>query len=145
MRAAALLAQNDNVDGAIAAYDEIIADRSVGQPLRDAARIRAGYLLVDGDDMAKVTDKVESLAVADQPWRHSARELLGLASYKAGKLNDAETWFRQIIDDREAPAVVSERARLMLDLIRSQGVGAAPAPETGSNENSAGNSAEGQQ
>jgi hypothetical protein len=46
LREAAELSTTDS-KGAVAAYDEIAADKSAGQIIQDLAAVRAGFLLVD--------------------------------------------------------------------------------------------------
>jgi len=52
-------------------------------------------------------------------WRHSARELLGLAALKAGDYEAAGRWFDQIASDREAPPALRQRVNIYLELVRS--------------------------
>ena len=107
-----------------AAADQFLAaanDSSVPAALRDIARIRAGYLLVDVADYDAVSSAVEVLAVPENGARHSAREILGLAAYKGGDLNRARDWFNEIDADTETPAGIRQRAGVMLDLIAGRG------------------------
>jgi hypothetical protein len=69
---------------------------------QDLARLRAAYLRIDGDPTA-VRPGLERLAAPTNPWRHSARELLGLSGLKAGDYDVASRWFDQIAADRETP------------------------------------------
>lgn len=122
MRAATLQAQKGDAAAAAAAFKAIADDASVEQPVRDAARLRSAYLLVDAGSYAQVQGEVESLAVAGNGMRHSAREVLGLAAMKAGDMTKARDWFQQIIDDAEAPRNLANRAQMMLDVIASSGM-----------------------
>lgn len=121
MRAATVLADKGDTAGAIAAFSAIGKDVSQPVAIRDAARIRAAYLLVDHGSYADVSAEVEVLAVAGNPARHSAREALGIAAYKAGDFKQASQWFGDIDADRESPSNIRARARLMLDMIASKG------------------------
>ena len=107
-----------------AAADEFLAaanDGSIPQALRDIARIRAGYLLVDVADYNAASAAVEVLAVPEKGARHSAREILGLAAWKAGDLPRARDWFEEIEADTETPSGIRQRAGIMLDLIAGRG------------------------
>ncbi|MNY64275.1 hypothetical protein D3C86_2013600 [compost metagenome] len=53
--------------------------------------------------------------------RHSAREALGLAAYKAGDIAKAKSWFQQIVDDAQSPRNVAGRAQMLLDVIAASG------------------------
>ncbi len=59
-------------------------------------------------------------------WRHSARELLGLAAMRAGKTNEARELFEKVLSDPEAPSNIRERARLTMERIVAEDLKAAP-------------------
>lgn len=126
VRAASVMAQSGDVDNAKKAFEGIISDTSLDQMFRDAARVHYGYLLIDNGSVEDVKKQVSGLIKPDQPWRHSARELIGLASYKAEDLAAARKWFQEAADDNAAPADLSARSRIMLALIQA----AEPADET---------------
>lgn len=117
MRAAAILADKGDVKAAIDAYSKIGANESEPPAIRDAARVRAAYLLVDHGTYEQVAAQVEPLSDADNPFRHSAREALGLAAWKAGDIETAKKWFELISGDQQAPPGAARHARMMLDLI----------------------------
>jgi len=121
MRAATVLADKGDFDGAVKAFDEVAADTSTPQVLRDMARLRAGYILVDHGSYADVAKRVEDLSADTNALRSSAREVLGLAAWKEGKAADALKLFDQIASDDGAPRNARERASLMSELIRGSG------------------------
>lgn len=122
MRVAALKAQNGDNEGAIADYDAVAADSSVTAAIRDMAKLRAGYLLVDNGTYDQVAERVEVLSSTSNPLRHSAREALGLAAWKAGRGEDALKLFDSILEDQTIPANLRQRASMMAELLRSSGV-----------------------
>lgn len=119
MRAATLKAQKGDTAAAVTAFTEISKNDAIVQPMRDAARIRAAYLLVDTGTYAQVAAEAEQLAVDGNGLRSSAREALGLAAYKAGDKAKAKEWFQQIVDDNQAPRGLANRARMLLDVMAS--------------------------
>ncbi|WP_438752602.1 tetratricopeptide repeat protein [Pararhizobium sp. O133] len=121
MRAATMQAQKGDVAGAVQVFSDISKDASLPQAMRDAARARAAYLLVDTGTYEQVSAEVEQLAVPGNGLRHSAREALGLAAYKSGDMAKAKTWFQQIADDQETPRNLANRAQMLLDLITASG------------------------
>jgi hypothetical protein len=121
MRAATLQAQKGDTAGAIAAFTAIGKNTSAPQVIQDAARIRAGFLLVENGTYQQVSDAVEELAVPSNAFRASAREVLGLAAYKAGDFAKARQWYQAIADDAESPRNVANRAQMMLDIITASG------------------------
>jgi hypothetical protein len=101
----------DNAEDAAKAYDALAADASVPGTWQDLARLRAAYLRIDGDPTA-VRPALERLAAPTNPWRHSARELLGLSGLKAGDYDVASRWFDQIAADRETPQGLRQRLEI---------------------------------
>jgi hypothetical protein len=124
LRAAAELAGTD-AKAAIAAYDAYAGDNGEPAGLRDVARLRAGYLIVDNGTYAEARQRVEPLATPGNPFRHGAREVLGLAAFKSGDWAEARRWLEALVSDAEAPATARQRADLVLDLI---GTANAPPP-----------------
>jgi hypothetical protein len=116
LRAAAELAGTD-AKAAIAAYDAYAGDNGEPAGLRDVARLRAGYLIVDNGTYAEARQRVEPLATPGNPFRHGAREVLGLAAFKSGDWAEARRWLEALVSDAEAPATARQRADLVLDLI----------------------------
>jgi hypothetical protein len=121
MRGAAELAKQGDSAGAIEKFDAIAADASAEINLRSIARIRAAMLLVDSGTVSEVQARVGPLSAPGAPYRASAREALGLAYYKAGDLENAFTQFNSLVDDDETPQALSQRTRIMMDLIASRG------------------------
>lgn len=120
MRSASLLAETD-AQGAVNAFTAISKDTSVPEALRDAARLRAAYLLVDTGSYEQVSAEAEQLATPQSALRHSAREVLGLSAYKHEDYARAKEWFDAIINDSESPRNVANRAQMLLDLIAASG------------------------
>lgn len=121
IRSASLLSENGDTAGAVAAFKSIANDGAIPQAMRDAARLRAAYLLVDGGSYEEVSAEAEQLTNQSSAMRHSAREVLGLSAFKNGDYKRAKEWFEQITGDAESPRNVSNRAQIMLDLIAASG------------------------
>lgn len=123
MRAATLLVQDGKVTEAVAAFDAVAADASVSEAIRAMANLRAAMLLVDHGTYEDVARRAEPLSADSSQLRHSAREALGLAAWKAGRTADALALFKQITDDKDAPANLRQRATVMSELINGAGDG----------------------
>ncbi len=121
MRIATAEAEKGEAQGAIDAFAAIGGDATVPQVLRDVARMRAAWLLIDNGTYEQVSAQVEVRATPASQMRHSAREALGLAAFKAGEMVRARDWFTQIVEDNEAPRNVANRAQIMLDNIAATG------------------------
>lgn len=122
LRAATVLMQKGDAKAAVEAFDKASQDKVIPTPLRDMARLRAAYILVDTGSYDDVAKRVESLSADSNPMRHSAREALALAAWKAGRNEDAAKLFKQNADDSVAPPNLRQRANTMLDLMRAAGI-----------------------
>ena len=122
VRAAAELAATDP-KSAVAAYDKIAADSSVGAELRDLAALRAGALLLDAGNAADARARLEPLSGADHTFRHTARELLALAAWQSGDLAAAKRWVEMIDGDPATPADERKRMDMLTALMASEGKG----------------------
>jgi hypothetical protein len=107
----------------VAAFDALAADSSLEGPMRDIARLQSAYLLVDTASVAEIKGRVDSLAVVGGPFRHSANEVIGLAHYRAGEVEQAAKIFASMVADPETPPSLRQRAQVMNALV----AGATPA------------------
>ena len=122
MRVAAELADRDP-KAAVAAYDEIAADRSLGQTLQDAATLRAAMLLLDTAPLSDMQRRLDPLAEPARTFRHSARELLALSAWRAGDATAARRYLDMIAADGETPQGTRQRADMLSALIAANGKG----------------------
>jgi hypothetical protein len=122
LREAGVLAPKDP-KAAVAAYDAIATDAAVGRVIQDLAGVRAAMLLVDTAPLPEMTRRLEPLAQADSPFRHTARELLALAAFKAGDKAAAKKWFDMIASDAETPQSVRGRVDVLMTLSGETGKG----------------------
>jgi len=88
---------------ALAIYDKLAADGSIGPTFQDLAALRAGYLLVDTAPFADVQKRLEPLTAATRPFRHSARALLALGAWKANDAAALKKWADMNTADAESP------------------------------------------
>lgn len=109
----------DNAAG-ITAFDAIAADGGLDPAVRSLARVRAALLALDSGDVEGARSRAEPLMKPGDPWRHLAREIVGIADYQAGELAAAREAFLAIQDDAEAPADLRARASVMVGLIDGQ-------------------------
>jgi hypothetical protein len=111
-----------------AATYEAIANAGAGDRLlADYARLQAASLKLDTAGFTDMQNRLNDLAADGNPWRASARELLGLAALKAGKTEDARQQFQRLLSDRDTPPSISERARIMMAMLTEAEL-SAPAP-----------------
>lgn len=126
-RKAALLAEQGDAAGAVAAYDALANSQS-NQRLRELALLLAANILVDSGTVADVEARVATLATDDAQMRRVAREQLGLAQYKAGDFAAAQASFEAVINDPLAQSAIRNRMAYYLAQMLSQGVTVAEEP-----------------
>ncbi len=119
-RIAAEKAAAGDTAGAIAEYDAIAAASGTPEEVRNLARLRAALLVVDEVDFADLEGRIGDLATVGNPWRHTAREILGLGAWRAGDYPAAKRYFDDIANDQETPQDLRQRSQLMLGLIAAR-------------------------
>jgi hypothetical protein len=124
-RSATEKAASGDKTGAVAEFDMVAADSSTPPLIRQVARLRAAMILVESASLADLEARIGELAATGNPWRNSARELLGLAAWRTGDLESARKYYQQIADDQEKPRDLGTRTDVMLSLIRAR-IGAPP-------------------
>lgn len=114
-RLAAEMGRRSAEEGA-AAYDALAADPAADSTLQDLARLRAAMLRMDLADPAAARTALERLASPANPWRHTAREMLGLIGLKRGDDALASRYFDQIAADPESPQALRGRLQIYTGL-----------------------------
>ncbi|MEP0520424.1 MAG: tetratricopeptide repeat protein [Hyphomicrobiales bacterium] len=117
-RIATELASEGNVEGAVAEFDKI-AETTESAELKALANLRAGLLLVDSGTLEDVQSRLAVLSNPNSAWRHSAREYIALAAYRAGDLETATSTLDLILEDPESLQSVRSRAQILKTLVES--------------------------
>jgi hypothetical protein len=116
LRAAAELAQRDP-QGAVKLYDDLAADRSVGGPEQDLARVRAGALQLETSSYPNMLARLEPATAPGATFRHTARELLALSAWRANDTAAARQWLDVIANDGDTPPSLRSRAEALQALL----------------------------
>ncbi|MBC8036903.1 MAG: tetratricopeptide repeat protein [Rhizobiales bacterium] len=116
-RQAGVLAADGKTEEAVKLYDAIAARPGANAALRDLARIRAGYVLSETLKPDELTARVGGFDQAGNPWRHAAREIIGIAAWRAGDHKLAQTTMAAILSDAETPAALRQRAQTISQLL----------------------------
>jgi hypothetical protein len=106
-----------NAEDGAKAYDALASDPTVNPVWQDLARLRAAMLRMEDGEATAVQPVLERLATPTNPWRHTARELLGLLGLKRGDYDFAGKWFDQIAADRETPQGLRSRLEIYTALV----------------------------
>ena len=112
------LAKTGKRDEAVQAYDAIAADRSAPQAFRDAATIRAAYLLADTASSADLSARLAALDKPDSTWRLPIKEIYALAAWREGRYQDAFQRASEIATDPAAPQGMRQRAQIMAAVLQ---------------------------
>jgi hypothetical protein len=115
LRHAAELATHD-AKAAVADYKQIAADNAVEPVLRNLATLRAGATQINERAFDDARTLLEPMAAPGQTFRHSARELLALAAWRAGDAAALKRWIGVIVRDPETPAATRSRVEVLVAL-----------------------------
>jgi hypothetical protein len=133
LRLAAADAAAGQVDKAFAGYDAIARQSGVDQALADYARLQSAMLKIDSAEWTETQNRLTPLLAETNPWKHSARELLGFAAHRAGNLAEARAQFEKLVADPVTPRAISERAGIVMseiaqaELVKAKAAAATPA------------------
>lgn len=122
-------------DEALVQFDKISKDSTADPLLKSFATLQGASLRLGKADLPEMKNRLNDLAADGNPWRHYARELLGLAAYKAGDIVGASKEFDRILSDTGAPQGVMARVRVLMGqimaetLAKAQPAASAPAPD----------------
>jgi hypothetical protein len=116
LRAAAEVATRDP-QAAAKMYDDLAADRSVGAPEQDLAKVRAAGLLLDTATYPAMLTRLEAAAAPAATFRHTARELLALSAWRVNDATAARKWLDLIAGDGETPPSLRSRAEALQALL----------------------------
>lgn len=114
MKEAAAKLEAGDISGAAAVYDAIAADGRYESLQRDLAALKAAMLLADSASPDELKLRLAPLAKPENPWRHTAGELLAFLALRLGEMDQARTGFQILADDLSAPNGVRARAAEIL-------------------------------
>ncbi len=117
-RGAALMSESGDLAGAISTYHQIVKDENVNSYYKGMAVIVGSFAELDmRDGDTTLIDQTGAFNNATSPWRHSAREILGLSALKNGDRSKAAEYFKTITEDATAPKETKDRAGEMLTIV----------------------------
>lgn len=125
--AAADLKAGKNTE-ALARFEKISNDSTADPLLKNFATLQAASLQLGSIGLPEMQNRLNALAADGNPWRFNARELIGLAAYKAGDIVAATKEFDRILSDTGAPPGVAQRVRVLMGSIMAKTLAKVPAP-----------------
>lgn len=102
--------------------------------LADYATLQAAALKLGDGDYTEMQNRLNRLTSDTNPWRVRARELLGTAAMKAGKLEVAKEHFTSILGDAATSREAAGRVNMMLASITAAELAAKAAAGAGAQE-----------
>jgi hypothetical protein len=114
LQLAGLQAKEGKKAEALATYDALAAGSNSDSFLRGFASLQAAGLRIGEADFTDIENRLTPLMADSSPWRYSARELLGVAAYKAGKTSEARMILTPLFVDQQTPQTISERAQIVM-------------------------------
>lgn len=117
MAEAAALGKAGKTAEAVKMYDAIAADPANGSAMKDAARVRAAYLLVDTVPAAELATRLSGLDGDKSAWRNAVHEILALSAYRTGDYALADRHANEIVADITAAPSMRQRAQMLVQLV----------------------------
>lgn len=117
LQLAGLKAKEGKTAEAVAAYEEVANSGRADPLLKGFARLQAAGLRLGEADFTEMQNRVTDLAGDASPWRGTARELLGVSAFKAGKFDEARKYMEQILADQSSSQAARERAEMVMGSI----------------------------
>ncbi len=117
LRQAAALTKAGKTDEAVAIFDTLANDQNNEQSIRDLARLRAGYALVDKLAPAELISRLGSFDNEENPWRGLAREIFALSAYRTGDYLLADKYLNAIVADQGVALELRQRAQTLLEVL----------------------------
>ncbi len=114
LREAALKADAGDLQSAATLWDQVAADQSADQLLRDLAVLLWAQHSLDKADPGVLQARLKPLAEPGSPWHSLAQEQLALLDLRLGKRDDAKTALTRLAQDAAAPNGVRARAAALV-------------------------------
>jgi hypothetical protein len=114
---AAVYLRADAVPSAIAELEAIAANDDVDQVYRDLAVVQIAMNSASETNAQDLINRLEPIAVPENAWYYSAREMIALLHVAAGEIDAAKPLLTEIADDNAAPAGMRARASEILKAV----------------------------
>jgi hypothetical protein len=130
LRLAGAEAKASKTADAIATFNSLAKQPGADDLLKSFAELQAASLQMGTADYAEIQNRLTPLIGDDAPFAKSARELLGIAAYKAKKYAEARKYLEPLLIDPDASGDLQERVKIIMGEIAAAQVAAntPPAP-----------------
>ena len=113
LRAAAVLADTNDLSGALAQWDAVSADTSADKTLREFADLQWALHQIDHGDPATVQIRLQRLTGADGAWKALALEGEAMLSLRQGQTDRTRELLKSLLADPNTPDTVRARANAL--------------------------------
>ena len=124
------LVKAGKADEALKAYEALANDASSDELLKSYAQLQAASLRMADAGWTEIQNRLTPLAGDKGAFKVSARELLGVAAYKTGKLDEARKYLEPLLIDPSASRAIQERIKILMAGIAGAEMAAKPAATT---------------
>lgn len=114
-------------DKAVALFDQLAADRSAPQLLRDLAKLYSIGQRLDSAPADQLEKEIAPLVAKGQAWRYSALEMQALLFARENRMKEAADALAEISGDPLAPQDARTRAFTLHELYHADAAAVAPA------------------
>lgn len=114
LRLAGEAVENKKPGDAVKWYEQVANDTAADRILRDFAVLRIASLKLGQESWTDTKNRLTEVAESDRAWSFAARELIGLAAYKAGRFEDARQALAELVGDAKVPPGIAQRAQIVL-------------------------------
>ncbi|WP_404421198.1 tetratricopeptide repeat protein [Thalassospira australica] len=104
-------------DSAVAELEAIAANNDVEKIYRDLAVVQIAMNNADASNANDLIWRLNPIAVPENPWYYSAREMIAMLHIAAGEIEAAKPLLTEIADDSEAPSGMRARASEILKAV----------------------------
>ncbi|PKR55365.1 tetratricopeptide repeat protein [Thalassospira marina] len=117
-KARIFLSQNET-EKAVTELEAIASDSDVDKVYRDLAVVQIAMNSGTADNADVLIARLKPIAVPENTWYHSAREMMAVLNIAAGKKDEAKSLLTELADDKTAPADMRGRASELLKAIKA--------------------------
>jgi len=115
---------------AVATYDALAKQTGADDLLKSFAQLQAASLRMADADYEEIQNRLTPLIAEDAPFAKSARELLGVAAYKAKKFDEARKYLEPLLIDPNVADDMQERIKVIMSGVAGAEVAANTPPAT---------------
>ncbi len=105
---------------ALAELNAIAEDQNVDKLTQEVALLRAALLIMEAGDREKLERALGPMMTSKGPFRFSAQEWNGLDALANDDFDEAERVFEQVLNDRDAPQSMRQRAAAYKGLLHAK-------------------------